>query len=113
MKKIILPILTAILFASSSCVKDTCKDVTTAAPASEVAILDAYITSNSIAATKDTRCFYFKINTTAALVMTCPPHEPRRFRNPSHLHQSHLALQSAKVQFLSQYPIAHKQHQSE
>ncbi len=66
MKKIILPILTAILFASSSCVKDTCKDVITAAPASEVAILDAYITSNSIAATKDTRGFYFKINTTGA-----------------------------------------------
>jgi FKBP-type peptidyl-prolyl cis-trans isomerase FkpA len=45
-----------------SCSKDKeCPAVTTAAPASEVASLDAYIQNNSISATKDDRGFYYNI----------------------------------------------------
>jgi FKBP-type peptidyl-prolyl cis-trans isomerase FkpA len=63
MKKIITSF--CIIVASlSSCVKDNCKELTTTAPDSEVIAVEAYLTSKNITnAIKDTRGFYFTINT--------------------------------------------------
>jgi FKBP-type peptidyl-prolyl cis-trans isomerase FkpA len=61
--KIIAFCCIAIASFTSSCVKDNCKDITTTAPAAEVTALETYLSTNGIVATKDTRGFYFKIDT--------------------------------------------------
>ena len=54
------------VIAFASCKKDDnrdCSPVTIAAPSSEVETLRAYLTSNSITATEDSRGFFYTINT--------------------------------------------------
>lgn len=45
----------------TACKKDDCPEVTTTAPASEVANLKNYLDANSIIATQDTRGFFYTI----------------------------------------------------
>jgi FKBP-type peptidyl-prolyl cis-trans isomerase FkpA len=52
-------LIIVILIFGFGCGKDTCQDVTTVAPATEVSAVETYLASKSISATKDTRGFYF------------------------------------------------------
>ncbi len=65
MKKISVAICLALLILAS-CKKDNssnCSPVTITAPSSEVEALRAYLTTNNITATEDSRGFFYTINT--------------------------------------------------
>ena len=65
MQKLGIVILLSVI-AFASCKKDDnrdCSPVTIAAPSSEVETLRAYLTSNSITPTEDSRGFFYTINT--------------------------------------------------
>lgn len=67
MNKIITLILISVL-AFSSCNKqtDSCAEIKTAAPVSEVSSLRDYLTTHGITATEDARGFFYTINTTGS-----------------------------------------------
>ena len=61
------------VFLLSGCIKNgsttpACSPVTTTAPASEVATLQAYLDSNHIAASQDSRGFFYNIDSSASTV---------------------------------------------
>jgi FKBP-type peptidyl-prolyl cis-trans isomerase FkpA len=60
MKKILGFALLAFLF--TNCSKDNCDAVTTTAPTAEVTKLDSILKANGVVATKDTRGFFYKID---------------------------------------------------
>lgn len=68
MKKWIPVVLFLVMIGMSSCLKSggsvtpTCSPVTITAPAAEVAVLKAYIDSNHISATQDSRGFFYVID---------------------------------------------------
>jgi FKBP-type peptidyl-prolyl cis-trans isomerase FkpA len=73
MKKLIPVILILLVVAVgiSSCLKNetttpTCTPVTVTAPSTEVATLKAYLDSNGIAATQDSRGFFYSLDTSAS-----------------------------------------------
>ena len=80
MKKLALAFLMFIVIGAviSSCIKNTsvvrntCPPLTIAAPASEVAVLKAYIDSNHIAATQDSRGFFYTTDFSASTDTTHP-----------------------------------------
>jgi FKBP-type peptidyl-prolyl cis-trans isomerase FkpA len=62
MKRSIYILLVLAIAAGSCKKKDNCPEVTTAAPASEVATLKTYIQSNNINAIEDSRGFFYTID---------------------------------------------------
>lgn len=65
-------LFTIVVIATAGCLKDsnngsyTCEVITASAPAAEVAALQAYIDSNHIVATKDSRGFFYNIDSSAS-----------------------------------------------